>query len=127
MMFTKLFGIEAAPKPPAPKEGELYKVIELYGATFEIRYGYYEEIDRQNDPIEIYPDFIKTPVYTENGFPFVTHMQPPCSYYEKKGSDLDNDCSTCAYIEPGEELIGVCRCKENRRASAKEELDESKK
>ena len=36
-----------------PKEGDLYRLIELHGKAFEIRYGYYEDIDRQYDPMEI--------------------------------------------------------------------------
>ena len=44
-----------------PKEGDLYRFIELHGKAFEIRYGYYEDIDRQYDPMEIYPDFLKNP------------------------------------------------------------------
>ena len=114
-MFTKLFGTETTPKPPAPKEGDLFKVIKLHGETFEIRYGYYEEIDRQNEPMEIYPNFIENPVYTDDGFPFVTQMQEPCEHYKKKGTDSDRDCGSCAYMEYGDELIAVCRCKKNRK------------
>lgn len=114
-MITKLFGTEAIHKQPPPKEGDLYKIIRLHGASFEIRYGYYEEIDRHNEPMEIYPDFLKVPVYTDDGFPFVTHMQTPCDHYRWKGKDSDKDCSTCIYMERGEELIGICRCKKNQK------------
>jgi hypothetical protein len=109
-MFTRIFEPEAA-----PKEGDLYKIIKLHGASFEIRYGYYEEIDRHNEPMGIYPDFLKVPVYTDDGFPFVTHMQSPCDHYMKKGKDADKDCSTCAYMEQGDELIGICKCKKNQK------------
>ena len=112
--MMKPFEIGDEKKTVLPVEGDLYKVINLHGATFEIRYGYYEEIDRQNDPIEIYPDFLKSPAYTNDGFPFVTHMQEPCKYYKKKGTDKDRDCSTCVYMEYGDELIAVCRCKKNQ-------------
>ena len=115
-MFTRLFGFNDETKPPAPKEGDLFKVIELHGARFEIRYGYYEEIERQqHEPMEIYPDFIKNPVYTEDGFPFVTLMQDACKDYKTNGNDFDRDCSSCIYVEPGDELIAVCRCKKNKR------------
>ena len=67
-----------------PKEGDLYREIELWGRSFEIRYGYYEEIDRQYDPMEIYPDFLQNPVYTEEGYPFVTLMQEPCQHFQKE-------------------------------------------
>ena len=110
----KEFEIKDISRRTAPVEGELFKNIELYGKIFEIIYGYYEEVDRMNDPIEIYPDFLSAPVYTDDGFPFVTHMQAPCEYYEKKGTDIDRDCSTCIYMEQGDELIAVCRCKKNQ-------------
>ncbi len=112
-MFTRLTEINA--KPPTPKEGDLFKIIELHGRAFEIRYGYYEEIDRQFEPMEIYPDFIKNPVYTNDDFPFVTLMQSPCDHYIKKGKDSERDCSTCKYMERGDELIAVCRCPKNRK------------
>ena len=49
-----------------PKEGDLFKIIQIHGKTFEIRYGFYEERDRLGrfaEPIEIYPDFIKETIY----------------------------------------------------------------
>ena len=114
-MLRHLLENDPLPKSSVHQEGDLFKVITLYGKTFEIRFGYYEEIDRQNEPMEIYLDFTLNPVYTDDGFPFVTHMQAPCEYYRKKGTDSDRDCSTCWYLEQGEELIGVCRCKKRQR------------
>ena len=114
-MFTKLFGFNEDTKQCAKREGDLFKVIELHGARFEIRYGYYEEIERQHEPMEIYPDFIKNPVYTKEGFPFVTLMQDACNNYKAANKDFGNDCSSCIYMERGDELIAVCRCPKNRR------------
>ena len=99
-----------------PKEGDLYRAIELYGKTFEIRYGYYEEIDRQYDPMEIYPDFLQNPVYTKDGYPFVTLMQEPCQYFKKRGKEPEEDCENCKYMERGEELIALCRCPQNKKS-----------
>ena len=65
-MFTSIFGIIPQVNEPEHKEGDLYKVITAYGRSFEIKYGYYEEIDRKNpnvEPMEIYPNFIEKPVY----------------------------------------------------------------
>ena len=104
-----------APFRAPPQEGDLYQVIELHGRAFEIRYGYYEEIDRGDEPIPIYPDFKSSPVYTDEGKPFVTLMQDPCEHYEKKGKGSERDCGTCAYTERGGDLIGVCGCKKNER------------
>ena len=115
-MFSRFTEINASSKPPTPKEGELFKVIELHGATFEIRYGYYEETDRQFEPVEIYPDFIKNPIYTNDGFPFVTLMQEPCEHFKKLTDDPDCDCSNCRHMERGDELIAVCRCDSRRKS-----------
>ena len=60
------------------KEGSLYKSIDLHGTKFEIKYGYYDDKDRYSkysELIPIFPDFIKNPIYTSKGQPFVTHMQ----------------------------------------------------
>ena len=106
---------------PVPKEGDLYKVITAYGKTFHLYYGYYEECDRYskyNEPVEIYPDFIKEPVYTDDGVPFVTAMQVPCRYF-KGELDEDNTCYQCANYKKCDELLGICTCKKNKLTSNK--------
>lgn len=102
-----------------PKEGDLYKVITAYGKTFELYYGYYEEIDRHskyNEPVEIYPDFIKNPVYTDDGIPFATAMQPPCRYFKGK-KDEDSTCHHCLSYKKCEELLGICTCAKNKKST----------
>ena len=115
-MFAKLLSPETDQKQSIPKEGDLFKVIRLYGKTFEIRYGYYEEQDRDYhyaEPMEIYPDFLKCPQYTEDGLPFVTAIQEPCPCFD--GEKHDNiTCEECSHYLQGEELIGVCVCPANR-------------
>ena len=116
-MFASIFGQNAPQKNPEHKEGELYRIIEAHGKTFEIYYGYYDEADRQNpyvEPMEMYPNFVEAPVYTEKGIPFVTAMQPPCRYFNGV-SDVDNTCYQCAYYERCEELLGLCTCPHNRK------------
>ena len=116
-MFTSLFGQNVPLKEQKHKEGELYKVIKSHGQTFEIYYGYYEEIDRQNPtckPMEIYPNFREKPVYTDKGIPFVTAMQKTCEHYNGE-YDEDNTCIQCAYYEKCEELLGICKCRLRRR------------
>ncbi len=105
--------------PPGihPREGELHKVIKLHGVAFEIRYGYYEEIDRTGEPVEIYPDFVENPVYTDDGYPFVTAMQDACSHHRSHRRATEPDCGSCQYLERGVELIGICRCPHNQRAN----------
>lgn len=103
--------------PSAFAEGDLYKIITAHGRTFPIHYGYYEECDRDNpaiEPMPIYPDFLKSPQYTEEGAPFVTKMQDICSYYKGKES-TENDCADCAYYRHGDELIGICTHPANNR------------
>lgn len=100
-----------------PREGDLYKIIELQGRIFEIRYGFYEESDRYSqyaEPMEIYPDFIKEPQYTDEGIPFVTAFQSPCDYF--RGTLNENStCEECGSYRHGEELIGLCHCPLKRK------------
>lgn len=100
------------------REGELYKTIELYGRTFTLYYGYYEECDRQNplcEPIVIYPDFLKKPVYTEDGKPFVTAVQDTCkSYIGERERTPDSTCADCSYFKRGEDWIGICVFAKNK-------------
>lgn len=98
------------------KEGDLYKVLNVHDTAFPLYYGYYEDFERTDpaaEPIPIYPDFLREPRYTKNGYPFVTKMQDACTYY--KGNAFDsNECGECTYFEPGEDLIGICICPKNK-------------
>ena len=50
-------------QPPAPREGDLYKEVTIAGKIFRLLYGYYENFEREgplNDPMPLYPDFIKS-------------------------------------------------------------------
>lgn len=100
-----------------PKEGQLYKVLTAHGKEFPLYYGYYEEKDRYskyNDPVEIYPNFIACPVYTDDGIPFVTAMQDICKHFSgKKGED--STCYHCSHYKKCEELLGVCQCTARRK------------
>ncbi|MBR7117496.1 MAG: hypothetical protein IKC87_07305 [Clostridia bacterium] len=100
------------------REGDLYKVVSTYGKSFELRYGYYEECDRQSpicEPVVIYPDFQSEPVYTDGGEPFVTLMQDACVHY-KGDAELceDTSCAECRFFKSGEEWFGICTAYENR-------------
>ena len=102
-----------------PIEGELFKKLTLHGKTFELRYGYYEEFERESEfgePIPIYPDFTKTPMYTSDGYPFATQMQNLCEYGESN-IKLDACCVDCRHFIHGDELIGLCKCEERRIAA----------
>ena len=112
--MTRFFARGTA--PPVPKEGELYKILTVSGHTFEIRYGYYEEFERQhNEPMAIYPNFIRAPRYTKGGLPLVTAMQDICRYY--RGDPQEDTCGECHYYRRGEDLIGLCTCPQRVRTS----------
>lgn len=100
-----------------PKEGTLFKIIELAGKTFELRYGFYNEEDRRSryaEPVAIYPDFKRDPLYTADGIPFVTAMQTPCESFDGR-RDEDSGCGDCGFYRHGEELLGFCTCPRNRQ------------
>ncbi len=107
-----------------PTEGEIFKVITLFGKSFELRYGYYEDYERESEygePIPIYPDFLRTPQYSKDGYPFVTQMQDKCQH----AVTLQNGdcCADCVYYHHGEELLGLCKCEKKRLVSNGAVLD----
>lgn len=118
-MITEKMATDQQQKLPVPKEGDMFKVIELYGRTFEIRYGYYEECDRYThfaEPIPCYPDFIMQPQYTDDGVPFVTAIQDVCKHFVGK-KDVNSTCGDCASYQHCDELLGVCVCPMNKQGS----------
>ena len=115
-MLNKPLGQPPPERKQVHREGDLYKTILTFGKEFTLYYGYYEEIDRHSkyaEPTEIYPDFIKNPVFTENGAPFVTAIQNPCDYYDKERDTVDK-CADCKYFQKGEELFGICTHPNNK-------------
>ena len=98
-------------------EGSMYKTLTVFDHVFEIRYGYYEDFERGGahcEPVPIYPDFRKKPLYTKDGFMFVTKMQELCPYGSSRFRD--GCCADCPHYRHGEEMIGMCLCAENRWA-----------
>lgn len=96
------------------KNGDLYKVVTIHGVSFELRYGYYEEFERGvGEPIPIYPDFKRSPQYTDDGYPFVTQMQELCEYGESNFED--GCCVDCSHFSGSEELFGICTYYKNRK------------
>lgn len=101
------------------REGDLYKIMTVCGETFEIRYGYYEEKERYgpfNEPIPIYPDFLENPLFTKDGYPFVTQMQDACEGYA--GQSKEDGCFGCKYYRHGEDLLGICIYGANKKRNA---------
>ena len=118
-MFSNLIQNDLPQQKTIPKEGDLYKVVNTHGKTFELRYGYYEERDRQSPlckPVVIYPDFTKEPVYTDEGTPFVTLIQDACKNYRGDAKRTsDTTCAECMYFRRGEEWFGICTCPRNEK------------
>ena len=99
-----------------PIEGEIYKVVEIDGNKFELRYGYNEEFEReQGIPVVLFPDLKSSPRYTEDGYRIVTSVQEPCEHYVPADSDQFEDwCADCVHYPGVHHEIGVCKCKKNR-------------
>ena len=115
-MLAKLFE-QSVGCPPAYKEGDVYKELTICGRTFRLLYGYYEDFEREsrfNEPMPIYPDFAKDPLYTDEGIPFVTAMQNVCKHYGGK-NDEDSSCSDCVFFQKSEDLFGFCNCPQNKQ------------
>ena len=98
------------------KDGDLYKVVTVGERQFELYYGYYEDYEKHaGEPVPIYPDFRLTPVFTDDGMPFVTQMQEACEWSENRKMP-DACCADCTYFRHEDELIGLCDCEKRRRA-----------
>ena len=96
------------------RDGDVYRTIKIENTSFEIRYGYYEDFEREHgEPVPIYPDFISRPIYTDDGTPFATAMQDACDHFE--GGDSEFGCYGCKYFEECEDFIGLCHLEANRR------------
>lgn len=98
------------------KDGDFYKRVKVFGGEFDIYYGYYDERERQSkysEPMPIYPNFIKDPIYNPDGYLFATEMQDVCPYYDGK-PDIDS-CYGCRSFRKGEELIGLCLNSERKK------------
>ena len=103
-----------------PSEGDLYKVVTTFGETFELRYGYYDDIDRGRAPDVIYPDFRVTPRYTAEGIPFATMMQDACRSFRGRGRRTeDSTCAECRHFLRGKEWFGLCTAPEARLSEAR--------
>ena len=89
------------------RDGDIFKVIEVFGKQFEIKYGYYEDYERhRGEPVPIYPDFERNAEYTDEGRPFVTQMQDLCELGSSKFEE--GCCVDCKYYKHGDDLIGIC-------------------
>ncbi len=98
------------------REGDLYEVIEVSGREFEIRYGYYDEKEREHwEPEPIFPDLKNNPVYTDDGYMIVTQMQDICDEFKLKDGFENNEiCAECTYfVNEDKKMIGICTKQRN--------------
>ncbi len=113
-MFRKIAASTSPPLESRPRDGDLYRTVTTFGKTFDLRYGYYDDVDRSGEPDIIYPNFATAPVYTKEGEPFATMMQDACACFRGDGKRTeDTTCSECAYFKRGEEWFGICTCPQN--------------
>ncbi len=99
------------------REGDLYKIVTVADKSFDIRYGYTCEGERPRwEPYPMYPDFLVSPEYTAEGYPFVTGDQDICEHYNPKPNvSGENWCNDCTLFDKQEEHIGICRCEKRFR------------
>lgn len=106
--------------PQLPQEGDLYRQVNISGRIFRIFYGYYEDFERAwHDPMPVYLDFLRDPVYTKEGQPIVTGMQDICCSYN--GSENGDSCITCDHFSPQEDLFGLCTCPQKKNTMIQKE------
>lgn len=117
-MLRKLLDNTHQPRGAVPREGDLYRTVMAFGRTFELRYGYYDERDRQSplaEPVPIYPDLLAEPIYTDGGEPIVTMLQDACEHFMGEGKrGPDATCADCEHMRRGEEWFGICTCPKKR-------------
>ena len=100
-----------------PEEGDLYKTCIVDHHVFEIRYGYHEESERGRvDPLPIFPDLEKNPLYTNTGELITAYVQYPCRYYIPRRPEIPEDwCGDCMLYGGGKEEMGRCLSPERKR------------
>ena len=110
--------------PALPREGDLYRTYCVDGRIFEIRYGYYDECERDRvEPLPVFPDLSSQLLYTAEGERIVTLVQHPCARYTPKDPLRSEEwCGDCSFYSGGRDEIGVCRNISNRRAFSEQSL-----
>lgn len=108
-------------KSPAVQEGDIYELLLVDGRLFEIRYGYYEEYERNGaEPIPIFPDLGEVPVYGSSGKRIVTFMQEPCPHFKPQSDDTELCCGCCRFYPKNRQMMDVCACERNNAVQTPE-------
>ena len=100
-------------------EGDLYRILNVAGHDFELRYGYYEESERQHcPPVVVYPNLQAAPLYSPEGNPLVTQVQDICEHCRAPDGEEAHWCSDCIYFSGEHRDIGICRCAHRRKETS---------
>ncbi len=96
---------------------EPHKVIRVGGRVFRIYTEYDEEL---GESYPVYPDFEKSPEYTDEGRPFATAESESCQYKRPNasGKPCPSDCGGCGWFfreQTSYDPIGICMCDARRR------------
>ncbi len=96
------------------REGDVFGELVVDGKRFEIRYGYYEDYERETgDPIPIYPDLHKKPTFGVSGRRIVSAIQQACKNFSPKctGCENEDDCGFCKHYKENNsgDMIGICQ------------------
>ena len=92
---------------------EKTKEYHVEGVTLTIPLRYDEISGRY---MEVYPDFIKYPIYTPEGHPIMLTLEDACAFGKQKAvNEPLVDCGSCKfYRQVQNTLIGVCGCEKKR-------------
>ncbi|MDO4566708.1 MAG: hypothetical protein Q4B42_05195 [Oscillospiraceae bacterium] len=91
------------------EERRLYRSFWVAGREFRVYYEYFSEMEHS---YPVYPDFVSSPQYTEDGRPFAHFVQEGCpgGICREDGSPEPENCGLCQYFsrEAPDAPIGVC-------------------
>lgn len=93
--------------------------FEIEGAILEVPL-YYDKFAKMS--IERYPDLLRHPVYTPEGYRVMITIEDACPHAEMvNDAPLSIDCGACKHYRqaPGT-LLGVCHCEAMRRKASPE-------
>ena len=92
---------------------------EFEGVALEIPLRY-DELSHMY--IEEYPDFIKNPVYTPEGYPVMFSGEDACPGAKAAEGEECPDCGSCYFFHSAgpHTWIGVCRHEKKRRGQREE-------
>lgn len=90
------------------------KRFEIEGAVLDVPL-YYDKLAKMD--IERYPDLLRHPVYTPEGYRVMITIEDACHHAEMVDDAPSSiDCGSCKfYRQQKNSLLGVCHCEAMRR------------